>query len=70
MARSTMDIKSASDADPTLISLRAQYALSKRTVLYLSGGHAMAKNDQKVSLSRDLSGAADTQAGVTAGLQL
>jgi hypothetical protein len=29
----------------------------------------MAKNDQPVSLSRDLVGAADTQAGVIAGLQ-
>jgi predicted porin len=43
--------------------------LSKRTTLYVSGGYAMAKHDQKVSLSRDLVGAADTQAGVTAGIQ-
>lgn len=50
-------------------SRRGQYALSKRTVLYLSGGYAMAKHDSKVSLSRDLTGAADTQAGVTAGIQ-
>jgi predicted porin len=63
------NIKGASDADPTLLSLRAQYSLSKRTLLYLSGGYAMAGNDQKVSLSRDMSGTADTQAGLTAGLQ-
>ncbi|TKC92202.1 porin [Trinickia terrae] len=63
------NIKGASDADPTLFSLRAQYALSKRTVLYLSGGYAMADNDRTVSLSRDMTGAADTQVGVTAGLQ-
>ncbi|MBP0595556.1 porin [Paraburkholderia sp. LEh10] len=63
------DIKDASDADPTLFSARAQYALSKRTLVYLSAGYAMAKNDQPVSLSRDLVGAADTQAGVIAGLQ-
>ncbi|TGU11719.1 porin, partial [Mesorhizobium sp. M2D.F.Ca.ET.153.01.1.1] len=46
-----------------------QYALSKRTVLYLAGGYAMAKHDNAVSLSRDLTGAADTQTGVTAGIQ-
>ncbi|ALS60010.1 MULTISPECIES: porin [Pandoraea] len=63
------DIKDAGDADPTLISLRAQYAMSKRTSLYLSGGYAFAKHGQKVSLSRDLVGAADTQVGVTAGIQ-
>jgi Outer membrane protein (porin) len=63
------DIKDASDADPTLFSLRAQYALSKRTVLYMAGGYAMAKHDNAVSLSRDLTGAADTQTGVTAGIQ-
>jgi predicted porin len=63
------DVKDASDADPTLFSLRAQYALSKRTVLYMAGGYAMAKHDNAVSLSRDLTGAADTQTGVTAGIQ-
>jgi predicted porin len=63
------DIKDASDADPTLFSVRGNYSLSKRTTLYVSGGYAMAKHDQKVSLSRDLVGAADTQAGVTAGIQ-
>ncbi|GAB3629966.1 porin [Pandoraea terrae] len=63
------DIKNASDADPALISLRANYSLSKRTTLYVSGGYALAKHGQKVGLSRDLAGAADTQAGVTAGIQ-
>lgn len=63
------DIKNASNADPTLLSLRANYSLSKRTTLYLSAGYAFAQNDQNVSLSRDLVGAADTQAGVTAGIQ-
>jgi predicted porin len=63
------DIKDGNDADPTLFSLRAQYALSKRTVLYVAGGYAMARHDQKVSLSRDLTGASDTQTGVTAGVQ-
>jgi predicted porin len=63
------DIKGATDGDPTLLSVRANYSLSKRTTLYLSGGYAFAKNDQNVSLSRDLVGAADTQAGVTAGIQ-
>lgn len=63
------NIKGGSDADPTLISVRANYSLSKRTTLYLSGGYAFAQHHQNVSLSRDLTGAADLQAGVTAGLQ-
>ena len=63
------NIKGGSNADPTLFSLRAQYALSKRTTLYLSGGYAMTTNDENVSVSRDETGAADTQLGVTAGLQ-
>jgi predicted porin len=63
------DIKGASAADPTLVSLRAQYSLSKRTLLYFSGGYAMARNDQKVSVSRDSIGVADTQVGLTAGIQ-
>ncbi|MEX4003950.1 porin [Paraburkholderia sp. EG285A] len=63
------NIKGASDADPTLFSLRGQYSLSKRTLLYVSGGYAMAQHGQKVGLSRDLIGAADTQTGMTAGVQ-
>jgi hypothetical protein len=35
----------------------------------MAGGYAMAKHGNAVSLSRDLIGAADTQAGVTAGIQ-
>jgi predicted porin len=63
------NLKDTADADPTLFSLRAQYDLSKHTLLYLAAGYAIAQHDQPVSLSRDLSGAADTQAGVTVGLQ-
>ncbi|MDR3382551.1 porin [Cupriavidus basilensis] len=63
------NIKGGSDADPILFSMRAQYALSKRTTAYLSGGYAKARNGQNVSLSRDFIGYANNQVGVTAGLQ-
>jgi predicted porin len=63
------NIKGGTDADPTLVSVRAQYALSKRTLLYAAGGFAIAQHGQKVSVSRDFAGYADTQVGVTAGIQ-
>lgn len=63
------NIKGATDGDPILFSLRAQYNLSKRTMAYLSAGYAKARNGQTVSLSRDLVGFANNQVGVTAGLQ-
>ncbi|RQT61075.1 porin [Burkholderia cepacia] len=63
------NIKGGSDADPTLVSLRANYALSKRTVLYAAGAFAIAKHDQKVGVSRDFVGYGTTQVGVTAGIQ-
>ncbi|EJM97725.1 porin [Herbaspirillum sp. YR522] len=59
----------AVDADPILYSLRLKYALSKRTDLYASGGYAKAKNNQLVGLSRDDVGFADSQVGVTLGMQ-
>lgn len=63
------DIKDVRGGDPTLLSLRATYALSKRTVLYASGGYAMAKHEQSVSLSRERPGLSDAQAGITVGMQ-
>lgn len=57
------------DADPTMLVLRALYALSKRTDLYLTVGHARAGNGQPIGLSRDDEGAAGTQSGITAGIQ-
>lgn len=63
------NIKGGTDADPILFSLRAQYALSKRTTAYLAGGYAKARNGQNVSLSRDVVGYGNNQVGVTAGLQ-
>ena len=63
------NIKDGTDADPILFSLRAQYALSKRTTAYLAGGYAKAKNGQNVSLSRDVVGYGNSQVGVTMGLQ-
>ncbi len=63
------NIKGGTDADPILFSVRGQYALSKRTLAYLSVGYAKAKDGNNVSLSRDLIGYANNQVGVTAGLQ-
>ena len=59
------------DADPKMLVLRAKYALSKRTDLYAVVGHARAKNDLPVGLSRDLNpqGFSDTQTGTMVGLQ-
>lgn len=63
------NIKGGSNADPILFSLRGQYALSKRTLAYLSVGYAEARNGQNVSVSRDFVGFANNQTGVMAGLQ-
>ena len=63
------DIKGANDGDPTLLSLRANYSLSKRTTLYLSGGYAFAQERPEREPLPRFDGAADTQAGVTAGMQ-
>jgi predicted porin len=65
----TRNLATAKDADPTMIVARAMYALSKRTDLYLSAAHAKADHGQLVGLSRDDPGSADTQTGVTAGIQ-
>lgn len=62
------------EADPKMLVLRARYALSKRTDLYATAGHARAKNGQSVALTRDVSpqgvtGFRDTQTGVIVGVQ-
>ncbi|PAK15378.1 porin [Burkholderia ubonensis] len=63
------NIKGGTDADPTLVSVRANYALSKRTVLYASGGFAIAQHGQKVGVSRDVAAYGTTQVGATVGIQ-
>ena len=67
------DIKNVAantDADPYMLSLRAKYALSKRTDLYLSAAYAKAKNGNLVGLSRDdANGFASNQTGMIAGIQ-
>lgn len=63
------NIKGDTNGDPILISMRAQYNLSKRTSAYLSAAYAKARNGQNVSVSRDFVGYANNQVGVTAGLQ-
>jgi predicted porin len=65
----TKNLPAAQDANPTMYVARAMYNFSKRTQLYLSAAHAKADHGQLVGLSRDDPGAADTQTGVTAGIQ-
>ncbi|XYJ08212.1 porin [Telluria sp. B2] len=65
----TRELPAAQDADPTMFVARAMVNLSKRTWLYLSAAHARADHGQLVGLSRDDAGFADTQTGVTAGIQ-
>ncbi|GJG95471.1 porin [Cupriavidus pauculus] len=63
------NIKGDNNGDPIMVSLRAQYNLSKRTMAYLSAAYAKARDGQNVSVSRDFVGYANNQVGVTAGLQ-
>jgi predicted porin len=63
------NLATGQDADPTMLVARVMKALSKRTDLYLSLARANAKNNKLIGLSRDDTGFADTQAGVTAGIQ-
>jgi predicted porin len=46
-----------------------KYALSTRTDLYVAAAYAKAKNDKRVSLSRDDEGFGNSQRGVMAGVQ-
>lgn len=59
----------SADADPLMLVLRARYALSKRTDLYLTAARARADNGRRVSLSRDEIGYGSTQRGVVVGIQ-
>jgi len=65
----TRNLPASRDADPTMVVARAMLALSKRTTLYAVAAHARARHGQQIGLSRDDVGAADTQSGVTAGIQ-
>jgi predicted porin len=66
------DIKNVAanaDADPIMYVARTLFAMSKTTDLYVSAAYAKAKNNKLVGLSRDDPGFANTQAGLTAGIQ-
>ena len=65
----TRNAPSLPDANPTMLVLRAMYALSPRTVLYLSAARARAGDGEAIGLSRDDPGFGSTQRGVTAGIQ-
>ena len=67
-----VDVKNVAvntDADPTMFVARTLYALSKRTDLYVAAAYAKASNGKLAGLSRDDPGFANTQAGLTAGIQ-
>jgi predicted porin len=67
-----VDVKNVAantDADPTMYVLRYRYALSKRTDVHISGAYAKAKHGQLTGLSRDDAGFANSQRGVTVGMQ-
>jgi predicted porin len=63
------NVAAGKDADPTMYVARYRYALSKRTDLHVSAAYAKAKNGQLTGLSRDDAGYADSQRGVTVGMQ-
>jgi predicted porin len=63
------NVAAGRDADPTMYVLRYRYALSKRTDVHVSGAYAKAKNGQLTGLSRDDAGFANSQRGVTVGMQ-
>lgn len=68
----SQDIRSSNAAatvdDPSLVVLRARYALSKRTDVYATAGYAEAKSGV-VGLSRDDVTFGDNQTGVAVGIQ-
>lgn len=63
------NVAAGRDADPTMYVLRYRYALSKRTDVHVSGAYAKAKNGQLTGLSRDDAGFANSQRGITVGMQ-
>ena len=63
------NVAAGKDADPTMYVARYRYALSKRTDLHLTAAYAKAKNGQLTGLSRDDAGYANSQHGLTVGMQ-
>ncbi len=63
------NVAAGRDADPTMYVVRYRYALSKRTDVHISGAYAKAKNGQLTGLSRDDAGFANSQRGITVGMQ-
>ena len=63
------NVAAGKDADPTMYVARYRYALSKRTDLHVSAAYAKARHGQLTGLSRDDAGFADSQRGVTVGMQ-
>ncbi|MFZ6874346.1 porin [Undibacterium sp. Di27W] len=63
------NVAAGADADPGLLTLRAKYAMSKRTDIYIAGGYAKASNNKLTGVSRDDAGFATNQTSATVGIQ-
>ncbi|MFZ6773475.1 porin [Undibacterium sp. SXout7W] len=68
-AQDIKNVAPGADADPSLLALRAKYALSKRTDLYVAAGFAKASNNKLTGVSRDDAGFANSQNSATVGIQ-
>ncbi|MFZ6814744.1 porin [Undibacterium sp. Rencai35W] len=63
------NLPAGTDADPRMAVLRARYALSKRTDLYIAGAYSKASNNKLVGVSRDDAGFGSSQNAATVGIQ-
>lgn len=63
------NVPDGTDADPIMYALRAKYALSKRSSVYLSAAYAKAQNQQLVGLSRGTLAFGSSQTGIVGGIQ-
>ncbi|MFC5473250.1 porin [Paraherbaspirillum soli] len=55
--------------DPIMVALNAKYALSKRTILYVSSAYARTRNNNLVSVSPYQDGFSSSQTRVAGGMQ-
>ena len=63
------NVAAGADADPGMLVLRAKYAMSKRTDIYIATGYAKASNNKLTGVSRDDAGFATNQTSATVGIQ-
>ncbi len=68
-AQDVRNVPRSEEADPRMVVASLRHALSRRTDLYVTAADARAKHGQRVSISRDDPGFADTQRGLVVGMQ-